>query len=455
MPTSYGNLSQLGKTAIQNADIDRVEPSATRLQNNWQNGSWLSSGNIYAKDVVAKIENGNRRYNTGNRKADRQWQLSEYVAASTVLHCMDGWSYLGKAILSDLRNDAGTSSHLAYYAELRAVMSLLASVGIGVFNKCHASLIGHEKCEHFNDGPTHRFAWLAFEEWVKSNQAKQILFDVLTVGGKPASIWLSHSGLSYGFLAHRWLNHWGIDIKRFSEDRDARNEFSYRPNTMNRISIGDAISSIESLSNYWESCEPFGAYSFEMIDRSLLRTAIRHVFKDANGRTYKQAKNIYRKYIERMLHAVSPTGMTEQRWLNFFSAEETSFYIYDLAAKNEHHSAPGYPKQIISRALLLLRIATGLTRNLLSRVPSYNRTELEFWWGKIGEARGLWRPAEPPEDFIDLWQDVQEAMDQLNEWKENTSENKSVWDLWSSPDCARSLHCLSGTERIALWGLGL
>jgi hypothetical protein len=61
--------------------------------------------------------------------------LAQYIAASSILHCADGWSYLGRAINCLLKGDPHRVVHLAYYAELRAALSLLASEAIGVFSR--------------------------------------------------------------------------------------------------------------------------------------------------------------------------------------------------------------------------------------------------------------------------------------------------------------------------------
>jgi len=68
-------------------------------------------------------------------------QLSEYIAASCLLHCSDGWSYLGRAISALLRGDPHRARHLAYYAELRAATALLAKVGVSSIDSNLATAI--------------------------------------------------------------------------------------------------------------------------------------------------------------------------------------------------------------------------------------------------------------------------------------------------------------------------
>ena len=63
--------------------------------------------------------------------------IAEYVAASAPLHASDGWHYLARAFGAISHGDRNTAIHLAYYAELRAAMAILASEGIGVLNYVH------------------------------------------------------------------------------------------------------------------------------------------------------------------------------------------------------------------------------------------------------------------------------------------------------------------------------
>ncbi len=97
---------------------------------------WLSKSNKYSSDTINRIT---ADINAGNL---HKRQMAQYVAASVILHCNDGWSYLGRSLSALLRGDPHRARHLAYYAELRGAMSLLASNGIGVFNKQHFVIDG-------------------------------------------------------------------------------------------------------------------------------------------------------------------------------------------------------------------------------------------------------------------------------------------------------------------------
>lgn len=98
---------------------------------------WVSKTNRYSSNPIAKIRLDNKV-----RTIKEPKHLSQYIAASSLLHATDGWSYLGRSLLSLLRGDPHRCRHLAYYAELRAAMSLLATEGIGVFRNRHFVING-------------------------------------------------------------------------------------------------------------------------------------------------------------------------------------------------------------------------------------------------------------------------------------------------------------------------
>src|SRR4051812_19836835 len=86
---------------------------------------WIGSRNYYLNDTVNKVNS------ISNVSQIRKKPLGEYIASSTILHCYDGWNYISRASESLINGDISTAIHLIYYSELRSVMSLMASQGIG------------------------------------------------------------------------------------------------------------------------------------------------------------------------------------------------------------------------------------------------------------------------------------------------------------------------------------
>ena len=73
-------------------------------------------------------------------------RLSEYIGISAPVHSMDGWSFLGRSIHCLSRGDPYIAVHLAYYAELRAALAILAAQGIGVFSYPHCVIDSEGRC---------------------------------------------------------------------------------------------------------------------------------------------------------------------------------------------------------------------------------------------------------------------------------------------------------------------
>jgi hypothetical protein len=125
-------VSSSDRLTIQSINRSDVEETFSGLERFIKQRTWIGRANRYSRDTIRRIKSD---IGIGGVRSPRQ--LSQYVAASTVLHCADGWSYLGKAISCLLRGDPHRCRHLAYYAELRAALSLLASEGVGIFQDRH------------------------------------------------------------------------------------------------------------------------------------------------------------------------------------------------------------------------------------------------------------------------------------------------------------------------------
>src|SRR5439155_6047134 len=138
---------------LERAHRPTVDHEFEGLSPHWADGRWLRDGNRYQYDCIKRIDKDLRP----PRKL-RAAHLREYVAASTIPHCMDGWAYLGRALASYLCGDIDAARHLAYYAELRAAMSLLGSEGVGVFSRKNLVIPQTGHCPVVSASGTHVFA---------------------------------------------------------------------------------------------------------------------------------------------------------------------------------------------------------------------------------------------------------------------------------------------------------
>jgi len=450
-------LSAVHQSTLSHADSATLTEKFESLANNWKCGRWLSSRNRYRVDCIEKIKLDMQP--TGSL---RHGELGSYIAASSAIHCMDGWGYISRAIEAELSGDIGAARHLAYYAELRAAMSLLASAGIGVFKNIHFALKVNHDCAPIRGGQTHDFVWEALEYWAGLPSATDLIFKTIQPGGRPLSEWLSHfpptaGGAFRTILAKEWLLRWGLDLQQFVLDRETRNLSSYRPTDLTKPPCPALSQSLGFMRDLWQAHEPSALNPFKELDRHLLRRSLSDAFKAVHHAHYSPRKvpKEYARLIDPMLHAMLPTAgdYTDAQWKDFvcykLHPEENRIITY--AESNHQVSSSSQHLQMISRAILLLRLATGATRENFDGIAEIDRESLSFWWAPIGEERGIWDTGNAPNDFKDLWQDIQESLDQIDFWE--AAGGRSKKNLFN--DAAVGVKSLSSCERIGLWGLGL
>lgn len=439
-------LSQASRAGVENAFL--------QLRPNMLQGVWLGGGNSYRDDTIARLKRDLK-----NRSVDDA-HLSQYVASSVLLHCADGWSFLGRALDALARGDSNTARHAGYYAELRAAMSLLASEGIGIFGQQHFILERSGHCaklpplKNGNNG-THVITWQALNYWAGLGRAAMALSEIITAGGIRLDEWLRafRPGFGVGPIAQKLLTSWGLDLQRMSSDRDARNEVSYRPTRLNSRASLDVLDASTFLREFWTVCEPGGQSRFEFLDRHLVRASLEAAYEATFEPNDAVQQPDFSSEISAMLEQAATSDSMAGEWLDFFTRKEqpeTPLVIRE--AKSEAPTSdPRHHLQVLSRAVLLLRIATGACLRLLLASGS-SLTDLRFWWKVVGEERGLWRPNDEPEQLADLWTDIETAIGAIRDWENKTTPPNRSIAAWRSSH-ANEISMLGECERVALWGI--
>ena len=436
------DLSPDQKSTLKQASRSAIREVIPDLEGYWLQKSWLSDSNPYSQDIITQLNE--------NQISDHA-QLAEYVAASAIIHCFDGWSYLGRALEAEMAGDPDAARHLGYYAELRAAMSVLAGNGIGVFKRKHIIVIAPQKCLLIPPKPaqaTHYFAWEALKAWANSPAGHDILFQVIRPGGIPLQEWLNHFRVGSDFIASKWLEQWGLDLSQLTMDRDARDLASYRPTTFTSPGPRPIVDTMETIQQFWEICEPEAVGGFPVLDRHLLRRSLALV-NEGTDRDDPQARNLYESQINTMLDALDPKELLPDQWAKFLKYENLQDIpsIIQDAEEKKDSSHLDHSKQVLARATLLLRVATGSSADLLSEAGPTVKEDLAFWWSSAAVRRRLWSEDDEPASFIDLWQDVDEVIDAVDQWPQD------YYTLWSNH--AREAAILATTERAFLWGLEL
>jgi len=156
--------------------------------------------------------------------------------------------------------------------------------------------------------------------------------------------------------------------------------------------------------------------------------------------------------VESTVSAQSLSDVTEERLKAFLlrqiAPEDPLIFKYSGIP-------PGAPETdafaVVSRAVLLLRIATGSAHDLLHRV-GVDANALSFWWQKLGEGRGLWHPSSPPTTLSDLWADIRDSLNEIAEIEKDDPASLDSFKAITS-NVAGQLSLFSSHERVGLWGL--
>ena len=328
-------------------------------------------------------------------------KLGEYIASSVPLHLTDGWNYLSRALEAASRGDRGSAYHLAYYAELRAAMSLLATEGVGIFHSRHIALDDHLQPAELRDS-THRATWNILSAWSNEAGRASLLLEGLTIEGKSLSEWLQMIGVvepARRFLANQWLGAWSIDLQVFTDDRTRRNEVSYRPSRM-RFPLPAALNSLDEqvspILNSWSELEPLIGGTKATLDISLLREAI--------GLAVDQGVCHYRT-MEAAIASLE--GHMQETTFDALALDRPSARAIFNAAEDKA-PARSSATPILARSLLMLRLASAYTSAFLT-AANVSKADLEFWWAPLGQELGLWETADDVVEFADLWADVEDA----------------------------------------------
>lgn len=357
-----------------------------------------------------------------------QRQLTELIAVRGPLHCSDGWGYLSKAISALFLGDRHAARHLAYYAELRAALSILASQGIGVFNGTNCVIDDAGNRHDLVRGGTHEICWMALDHWAKVPGSFEKIASAININGATLfdALTAYFPGSSGTTLGHGLIKGWGVDLSAATDDRDARNYSSYTPNDLSPMSSRPALD-LDFIGSLWRSFQP----SAFVLERHLLRVILETELTNTGASSL--SRSAYENLDPRIAALVSRDFL--------FRAEEIDEHPIIRAADTTDTSA----EAMLARGAILLRIATSLAQDNLGKA-GIGIDELQPWWSALGLERGLWSHPAEPTDMSALWMEVEDALEAASQ-AEQTSRHGWLGELPGS-----TLR-LFQTERIALWNL--
>lgn len=434
---------------VEKASFDVVKEGMVDIKANYfPHHKFLSDENPLRFNTIENVQN---HFNQNNPDFEIASSAAKsYLAASSVLHLIDGWHYLSSSINALLSGDITIAIHLAYYAELRATSSFLASEGIGVFNNKHFCLsIDSEIIKDPYSQKTHVFVWNVINKWAESSKESNIL-NYFKYNGLSFKDWISfipHSNSERvsPLFVKEWLTKWCVDIRELEKDRDARNFLSYRP-CFDRLAQHSKLNEIgRTINSFWRILEPNETNRFASIDKYLFSIFLKRIYE-----TIQQAEIDY-SMDQLIEETYSNAGKSIDLSLKSILSLNSEHILLEKAKKKtkEDNNEITDPFAIISRAILMLRVATGSTSYLL-KSANVTKEELKFYINRIGIDGGLWDMEEMPVDFCDLWTDIANLMVDFED-----SFFDSDLTLKKLNDNHFSISTYSQFNRVAVWGLDI
>ena len=393
---------------IANRSRDGVVKRLRGLTRHLDQGSFLPPANAFRLDPVRRI---NAKRPIGNYPPAPK-QLADYIACSTFLHLADAWSFLSRATNSAICGDEDSATHLGYYAQLRAAMSILASEGIGVFKQHHFCVNNQGLAIPGGTDPTHMYCWKAFEVWLQGD-GWQRLSSAVRPGGVPISEWLLQfpsSGVA-AVLTQRLLRSFGLDLSRLGTDRDLRNESSYRPTAFRNIPVSPVVDELTSQARNAEQLLPNGGYGDCSFATAILAKTLAECFERNRGRTLAAAGPEFRAEVMTMCNSFGAGArpIFQQRLLAY--AEQPPVLL-SSALGTKASKVAGHHREVLARATVFCFMSSLLVRRLLIDA-NVSATNMQFWLDDFAHSRAVF-PLAADETF-DLWEDLEQAISTIDE----------------------------------------
>jgi hypothetical protein len=453
MPPSAGQIA-LVRAAVSACSSQVIRDAAIDLRlHHFPVNQWLALNNRYANNTIGHIQ-----ADVAAKRPPRTVELTRYVAASVFVHCFDGWAFLGNAVGSLLDGDVGAAVHLAYYAELRAVMSFLASEGFAVFNTHHYWFDAAGVCNRLSGPGTHDTVWHALQEWAGVPNKGATLLNLFSVAGRPIVDWLNAGGHVFGAaalaaLASEWLRAWSLDLLILGKDHVLRNESSYRPQGINgRRQRRHLIETLEAIGDYWRACEPAGVDRFQLLDLHLLRLAIERRYRSQTTQAPRGAG--YTAFLKGIAANLAlPWNSAVMRFLMRATVRTNHpLFLYAMQRAQVSNSSSFRPLPMVARAILLLRVASAACERII-QYSAIASPHLTFYWDQLGDDIGLWPTGNQPIDPIELWDDIPPALDAVDAWRNGAPNPCNIHD--ARLVVPGDLWTLKQFNRVAIWGVGL
>lgn len=442
---AQNRFSAANSALIGQADRSAVVSALARLTIGGS-GSWLDPGNVYAENAQATIKDDN-----GTIPFSKAPDFLEYLAASSIVHCGDAWTYWGRAMDALLRGDLQTAVHLTYYAELRGAVSLLAAEGIYIGDRVNLVAMPTGELRSVTREGTHRASWKFLEEWSCSARAGELVGEVLRPGGTSLTSWVAGiPGQSISPAVSDLFSSMALDLQSFGTDRERRNAASYTPSRLVPSDL-DVHSTLGIVRRLWSSLEPDSPGGFPTMDLILLSKFLMgtygsvHMKLDDEQLTTDQVDwDKWGSWIDSVVPESSREAFVHKELL-LAPTQVVEEPLLDAAFESDVTvSSPiDFIESMMARTTVLLRISTGASLQLLDDA-GLSTADTRPWVAALGNSRGLWPMNEFPDDPLDLWADIDGPRD-----KAGSTEPDDTYGLLQM--LKEDIIVLGQAERIVAW----
>lgn len=357
------------------------------------------------------------------------------LAVDALVHLTEGWRFLSAALSSMLGNAPAQAVHFAYYAELRAAISLLSSHGMRISHGDNSYLerSGASKVPSWRAMRTHSVVWNLWEAWAKTPAAEALLLDQLKI---LPSVTIGDLKASVGRVAaNPTLTRWALDLS-MGKEHEARNKASYETPTARTALHPMQAADFEFVRDLWALAEPTGfGLRFE---QELVRYL---VHAELNDETIVADEAARTAWLQRLIGDLEKsTGTPRMTLESFFNGESSSSSIFQLAFAPDLN-----PSNMVARAFFLLRLATLMPNGALASYPS---TPAKEWLKDWLEHVGLFDPTDGgrPED---KWMDF-EHLSQLP-----VPPMPLPAQLTATPSRSTDTHLLARADAMLAWSTSL
>lgn len=372
--------------------------------------------------------------------------LAKRLAAEQIAHLVEGWRYCAAAFHAMLVNATDNAQHFAYYAELRAALSLFAGSGIRVKLGDGYCLDAHKQQHPLNKQRTHKIVWEFWPLWAQRADAMDLLKRQITL--LPGVTIEDFEASLIGLGVSQSLQGWGYDLLHLENDHDARNAASYEASWASRPLAHMTQGELNLLSDLWRLLLPEeGArlrFDVELIC-FLVRRALSILKRSRSDHELEDDENACN-----LIATLAQQDVDLQRIVNAVSARmganadhlmrvlTSGSIVNPFTRAEEKDSAVG---NMLCRAVFLLRLATLSVNERLPRSGGAVKAWIANWLQHAGL-----KDKESEVESADLAEDWDLALEEFS------PQEPLPLTLWNEKN-ARQSTLLSRPDACLAWGV--